>query len=151
MRIAWLARSMLVLVLVAAGQGIVLSSPGPPDTAENRRLLAERLAAVTLPVILRDLESSVTDHGASHDPDLYRRLFREELSVEELEQIVVPAIVRHFTSDEIKALLDFYESPAGNSILNKLGGYSAELQSAILEMVVRAVRRTRDAMQGQEE
>ena len=154
-RCMWFARlvqGILVLVLVSAGSGVSTASPGFPDTEENRRLLAERLAAVTLPVILRDLEErAMTDQGANRDPELHWRLFREELSVEEVKKIVVPTIAKHFTSAEISALLDFYESPDGNSILHKLGGYTAELQSAILAMVVQAVKRARASMPVQEE
>ena len=41
------------------------------------------------------------------------------------------AMVKHFTTDELKALADFYGSPVGKSAMQKFGAYMADVMPAI--------------------
>ena len=41
------------------------------------------------------------------------------------------AMVKHFTTEELKALADFYGSPVGKSAMQKFGAYMADVMPAI--------------------
>ena len=120
MRVVWFAQGLSAIVLVVASVGIAIAQSDAIGDLDNRRALAEQLAAETLPVMLEDVEANTVNRFPDGpERDLYRQLLKEVLVVEKMAEILVPAIARHFTSEEIMALLAFYRSPVGRSILNK--------------------------------
>jgi hypothetical protein len=48
------------------------------------------------------------------------------------------AMIKHFTTDELKALADFYGSPVGKSVMQKFGAYMAELMPTMQAEIVKA-------------
>lgn len=46
--------------------------------------------------------------------------FLEEVDPTELEELLVPVYVKHLTAAEMEATLEFYRTPAGQSILQKM-------------------------------
>ena len=148
MRVTSFAQGLSAIVLAVANVGIAIAQSDAIGDLDHRRALAEQLAAETLPIMFEDVEAN-TVNGFPEGPerDLYRQLLKEVLVVGKMAEILVPVIARHFTSEEIMALLAFYQSPVGSSILNKFGAYSAEIQPAISAMVYEAMERTADALE----
>ncbi len=58
-----------------------------------------------------------------------------------MNETMVPAMVRNFTADEIEALVDFYSSPIGISIMKKFPGYLADVQPGIVRLVLQSLQR----------
>lgn len=44
----------------------------------------------------------------------------EELKAEELEESMIPVYARHFTGDDIKHLIAFYQSPFGRKVMREM-------------------------------
>lgn len=61
-----------------------------------------------------------------------------------IEKIAIDALVKVFTTDELKALTDFYGSDVGRSAVNKFGAYSAEVMPNIRKEIRRAAVSGRD-------
>jgi hypothetical protein len=47
-------------------------------------------------------------------------------------------MVKHFTTEELKALADFYGSPVGKSAMQKFGAYMADLMPIIQAEMMKA-------------
>ena len=140
---AQIARGVLSVCLVVLGATVAAAQSNPPDTMDNRRMLAQHYADVTMPVMLEDVKEGTTKNiPAGPQRDRVRKLLNEVLTIETLEEIAIPAMVRHFTVEELSALIEFYQSPVGNSILRKFGAFTADIQPAVMEIVLEAVLST---------
>lgn len=53
-------------------------------------------------------------------PPEFSERFLEEVDPAELEELLLPVYVKHLTASEMEAALEFYRSPAGQSILKKM-------------------------------
>lgn len=53
-------------------------------------------------------------------PDQVWQELRQEISVGTLVDLIVPVYEQHFTHDEIKELIAFYESPIGRKLVQRL-------------------------------
>jgi hypothetical protein len=126
---------VLALVLMALAVGCTEStSTRTPvkDTPENRKVAAERYLKAVPP---RDLLGNLAANMARRIPEPRRQLFMEAISDKELEQaasrIILTALVKHFTAQELNALTAFYSSPEGKSIRPKFGPYMADIMPQI--------------------
>lgn len=45
--------------------------------------------------------------------------FWDAIDPKELEDLIVPIYAKHFTAEDLRAAIEFHESPAGNKILDK--------------------------------
>ncbi len=59
-------------------------------------------------------------------PDSFWDDFRKEVSADELISLIVPVYQKHFTEDDMKALIAFYKSEAGKKYVSKLPAISQE-------------------------
>jgi len=60
---------------------------------------------------------------------------RSVVPAKRLEQIARAAMLKHFSTQELNALADFYSSEHGASAMSKFGVYMAEVQPVILREV----------------
>ena len=67
--------------------------------------------------------------------------------MEAVTTIMKQAMIKNYTADELKALADFYGSPAGRSATKKQGSYMVDVMPRIQEEVVKAVSKASDAAQ----
>ena len=49
-------------------------------------------------------------------------------------------MAKHFTTEELNALAEFYGSPQGQSIMNKFGAYMADTQIIIIQEISTAMK-----------
>jgi hypothetical protein len=68
----------------------------------------------------------------------FKQLMTEDLDIAALSKAMTDAMVKHFTTDELKALADFYGSPIGKSAMHKMGAYVADLMPAIQAEMIKA-------------
>ena len=52
--------------------------------------------------------------------------FMEKIDPEELSELVIPIYEKHFTEAEIVAMLEFYRTPVGRSIISKMPAVTQE-------------------------
>jgi len=61
-----------------------------------------------------------------------------DLDIAVLTKAMTDAMLKHFTTDELKALADFYGSPVGKSAMQKFGAYMADVMPAIQAEMLKA-------------
>jgi hypothetical protein len=60
------------------------------------------------------------------------------LDLDALTKAMTDAMVKHFTTEELKALADFYGSPVGKSAMKKFGSYMADVMPALQAEIMKA-------------
>jgi hypothetical protein len=68
----------------------------------------------------------------------FKQMMTKELDIAALSTAMTDAMVKHFTTEELKALADFYGSPVGKSALQKFGAYMADLMPVIQAEMIKA-------------
>jgi len=112
---------------------------GATDTPETRRREAERYLQVNPPKALLD---DVVDKMAANLPpeqrDQFKRVMTTQVDLAALTKASMDAMVKNFTTDELKALADLYGSPIGKSAMQKVGAYMADIMPAAQAEIMKA-------------
>jgi hypothetical protein len=120
------------------------------DTPETRRREAERYLQVSPP---KELFEDIADKMAANLPpdqrDQFKRMMTADLDIAALSKAMTDAMVKHFTTDELKALADFYGSPVGRSAMQKFGAYMADLMPALQAEIIKAQAKLNQSMPNQ--
>lgn len=121
--ICFLLFAILSVEPLSAGQ-LRLSDPG--KEADIRRLIeltgtAKIALGITTASLKRDramLERAFPPGPRQQEMvDVFVKKFEARMNVRDLVERMVPIYDRHFSHDDIKALLSFYQSPAGQRTL----------------------------------
>jgi len=84
----------------------------------------------------------MTDKMAANIPadqrDKFKKLMTTEVDVAALTKAMTDAMVKNFTTDELKALADFYGSPVGKSAMQKFGTYMADVMPVMQAEIMKA-------------
>ena len=82
-------------------------------------------------------------------PEEERVAFKEamntKLDIDALNKLMLDAMVKTFTADELKALADFYSSPVAQSAMSKFGAYMADVMPAIQAEMAKAQTKAKEA------
>jgi hypothetical protein len=65
-------------------------------------------------------------------------MMTKDLDIAALSKAMTDAMAKHFTTEELKALADFYGSPVGKSAMQKFGAYMADLMPIIQAEMIKA-------------
>ena len=68
----------------------------------------------------------------------FKQMMTKDLDIAALSKAMTDAMVKHFTTEELKALADFYGSPVGKSAMQKFGAYMADLMPAMQAEIMKA-------------
>jgi len=68
----------------------------------------------------------------------FKQMMTADLDIAALSKAMTDAMVKHFTTDELKALADFYGSPIGKSAMQKFGAYMADLMPVLQAEMIKA-------------
>src|SRR4029077_4528760 len=124
-----------ILVLVTSSAFVL----GAADTPETRRHEAERYVQASPP---KALFEEMADKMAVNLPPDQRQQFKQmmtaDLDIAALTKAMTDAMVKHFTTDELKPLADFYGSPIGKSAMQKFGAYMADLMPVLQAEMIKA-------------
>jgi len=125
--------SILVLLFSSA---FVLSAA---DTPETRRHEAERYVQATPPkALFEDMADKIAVNLPAEQRQQFKRMMTAELDIAALTKAMTDAMVKHFTTEELKALADFYGSPVGKSAMQKFGAYMADLMPIMQAEIMKA-------------
>jgi TonB family protein len=87
---------------------------GPPEKlADIRRLLELNGSHATSSAFLDAIVWQLRSQARPETPPEFWQALGEELRAERLEDMAVPIYDKHFTHDEIREYIRFYETPAG--------------------------------------
>jgi hypothetical protein len=110
-----------------------------PDTPETRRREAGRyLQAVTPKEMFEEMAQRMAENIPPAEREKFKQTLTTQLDIPSLTRAMHDGLVKYFTTDELKALADFYGSPVGKSAMKKFPTYMAELMPRIEREVMRA-------------
>jgi len=127
-----------------------VSSSQRPDTPETRRREAERYLQATPPkALFEDMADKMAATLPSDQREQFKRMMTENLDIPALSKAMTDAMVKNFTTDELKALADFYGSPIGKSAMQKFGAYMADLVPVLQAEMIKAQAKMNQSMPNQ--
>src|SRR5260370_411433 len=116
---------VLFLVLTLLAWSPVFSAPDPPET---RRKEAERYLQVSPPkALFEDMADKMAANLPADQREQFKKLMTTQIDIAALSKAMIDAMVKNFTTEELKALADFYGSPVGKSAMQKFGAYMADI------------------------
>src|SRR5690554_380003 len=119
-------------VILALGFALFANVSLAADASFEKRLEASKCYLSVMPV--SSMWADVTDKMMATMAAGQREAFAsimEQIDLSRLENIMLNAMARHFTLEEINALTEFYSSPIGRSAMEKFGSYMADINPAI--------------------
>jgi hypothetical protein len=137
----------LLLVLTLSAWSPVFSAA---DTPETRRKEAERYLQVSPPkALFEDMADKMAANLPPDQREQFKRMMTADLDIAALSKAMTDAMVKHFTTDELKALADFYGSPVGKSAMQKFGAYMADIMPALQAEIIKAQAKLNQSMPNQ--
>jgi hypothetical protein len=109
------------------------------DTPETRHHEADRyLQAVPPKALFEDMADKMATNLPADQRQQFKQMMTKDLDIAALSKAMADAMVKHFTTEELKALADFYGSPVGKSAMQKFGAYMADLMPIIEAEMMKA-------------
>lgn len=133
---------MKTIVLALCCTLLTLPGFALEDTRGNREREADRYLQVTPP---RDVIADITDEMTKSMPPEQRAPFKSvlaQIDIEAVTRAMRQAMIKNFSADELKALADFYGSPAGKSAMKNYSKYMVDVMPAIQDEVIRALTKS---------
>jgi hypothetical protein len=125
-----------VLVLALGAWSPVFSAP---DTPETRRKEAERYLQVSPPkALFEDMADKMAATLPADQREQFKKVMTTQVDIAALSKAMTDAMVENFTTDELKALADFYGSPVGKSAMQKFGAYMADIMPVVQAEIIKA-------------
>ena len=125
-----------LLVLTVCVWSPVFSAP---DTPETRRKEAERYLQVSPPkALFEDMADKMAANIPADQRDQFKKLMTTEVDISALSKAMIDSMVKNFTTEELKALADFYGSPVGKSAMQKFGAYMADIMPVVQAEIMKA-------------
>jgi len=127
---------VLLLVLTLSAWSPVFSAA---DTPETRRKEAERYLQVSPPkALFEDMADKMAANLPADQREQFKKIMTTEVDVAALSKAMTDAMVKNFTTEELKALADFYGSPVGKSAMQKFGAYMADIMPVMQAEIMKA-------------
>jgi hypothetical protein len=129
-------KALVLLVLTVCAWSPVFSAP---DTPETRRKEAERYLQVSPPkALFEDMADKMAANIPADQREQFKKLMTTEMDIAALSKAMIDAMVKNFTTEELKALADFYGSPVGKSAMKKFGTYMADIMPVVQAEIMKA-------------
>jgi hypothetical protein len=78
--------------------------------------------------------------------DQFKKFMTSQLDIGALTKAMIDAMVKHFTTDELKAIADFYGSPVGKSAVRKCGALMADMMPTMEAEIMKAQPKLNQSM-----
>ena len=109
------------------------------DTPETRHHEADRyLQAVPPKALFEDMADKMATNLPADQRQQFKQMMTKDLDIAAVSKAITEAMVKHFTTEELKALADFYGSPVGKSAMQKFGAYMADLMPVMQAEITKA-------------
>ena len=153
MRTRWFVTLLVAFALTIPA--FAQTSPTEDKTANVRRLLtlmgAEKLQASIIDQFMNIFKSSFAktarpDERSQKILDRMTTLFTEEVKKADFLQMTADLYSKNFTNDEIKELIQFYESPVGRKTIQVLPTVTQESMTRGAELGQIAAKRALERM-----
>jgi hypothetical protein len=129
-------KALVLFILAVCACSPVFSAP---DTPETRRKEAERYLQVSPPkALFEDMADKMAGTLPADQREQFRKVMTTQVDIPALSKAMVDAMVKNFTTEELKALADFYGSPVGKSAMQKFGAYMADIMPVVQAEIMKA-------------
>jgi hypothetical protein len=119
---------VLLILTLSAGSPVFSAT----DTPETRRKEAERYLQVSPPkALFEDMADKMAANIPADQREQFKKVMTTDVDIPALSKAMIDAMVKNFTTDELKALADFYGSPVGKSAMQKFGAYMADIMPVV--------------------
>jgi hypothetical protein len=88
--------------------------------------------------MLADMADKMAPNLPADQREQFKRVMTTQLDVAALTKAMTDSMVKHFTTEELKALADFYGSPVGKSAMQKFGAYMADIMPVMQTEIMKA-------------
>jgi hypothetical protein len=127
---------VILLVFTLTAWGPVFSAT---DTPETRRREAERYLQASPPkALFEDMADKMAANLPADQREQFKKVMATQVDIAALSKAMTDAMVKNFTTEELKALADFYGSPVGKSAMQKFGAYMADIMPALQAEIMKA-------------
>jgi hypothetical protein len=127
---------VLFLVLTLSACSTVFSAA---DTPETRLKEAERYLQVSPPkALFEDMADKIDATVPADQREQFKKVMTTQVDFAALSKAMTDAMVKNFTTEELKALADFYGSPVGKSAMQKFGAYMADIMPVLQAEIMKA-------------
>jgi hypothetical protein len=128
--------------IVLAALALVISCSlalSATDTPETRRREAERYLQASPPkAMFEDVADKMAANLPADQREQFKKVMTTQLDIPALSKAMMDAMVKNFTTEELKALADFYGSPIGKSAMQKFGAYMADVMPVVQTEIMKA-------------
>jgi hypothetical protein len=128
-------KSVLFLTICLQATSLIAAT----DTPETRRHEAERyLQAIPPKALFEDMADKMSANLPPDQRTQFKATMTSQLDISAVTKAMTDAMVKNFTTEELKALADFYGSPVGKSAMQKFGAYMTDLMPTIQAEMMKA-------------
>ncbi len=139
-------KSALLITICLQSASVVAAT----DTPETRRREAERYLQATPPkAMFEDMADKMAANLPAAEREKFKQTLISQLDIPALTKAMTDAMVKHFTTEELKALADFYGSPVGKSAMQKFGAYMAEVMPTMEAEIMKAQAKANPSLPNQ--
>jgi hypothetical protein len=137
----------LAVVTLFGSSALVISAT---DTPETRRREAERYLQASPPkALFEDMADKMAANLPPDQREQFKRVMTTQLDIAVLTKATMDAMVKNFTTDELKALADFFGSPVGKSAMQKFGTYMADIMPVMQAEIIKASAKLNQSLPNQ--
>ncbi len=110
--------------------------------SDSERLeAAKRYAETTnFPKLFQEMTDGVARTLPPEKAEAFRSFMGSMVEDGALEKSTIILMAKHFTTEELNALADFYGSEMGKKILSKFGPYMTEVNLVMKEFMIKALK-----------
>jgi hypothetical protein len=120
------------------------------DTPDTRRHEAERYLQASPPkAMFEDIADKMAANLPPDQRDQFKRMMTTQLDIAALTKAMTDAMVKHFTTEELKALADFYGSAVGKSAMQKFGAYMTDVMPVMQAEIMKAQAKLNQSLPNQ--
>ncbi|MHC8495190.1 DUF2059 domain-containing protein [Thalassospira sp. SM2505] len=131
-----------VLLLTFLAMVVLSNTTFAQESSQTRLEAAERYAKVfNLPKMMNETVAQIALQVPQNRRDEFIQFMSQALDMEMLENLITTSMVQHFTTNELNALADFYGSPEGISIVEKMPAYMASTMPRIQAEVLKTAEK----------
>jgi hypothetical protein len=106
------------------------SAQGPePTAAEKRDAILQLMDMTQSTAVVTEMKDALLQQMKGMFPQVPDGVWQDmarEFKVEEFQELVIPIYAHHFSLEDVKALIAFYSTPAGQRILKEVPAVARE-------------------------
>ncbi|AEP08984.1 hypothetical protein MICA_650 [Micavibrio aeruginosavorus ARL-13] len=118
---------------------LLATTPAMAQTAETTAAAKRYVEAVPSQKMVDEMLDQFKSNEQINLTEADIAAIRNSVNAANLDAVMIDAMAKHFTVEEINALADFYTSATGKSIMKKMPAYMNEIMPTIQKAVMDAV------------